>query len=139
MNKNFLGTPFDLLQVLEQTFDQATNGKNRHQALLPVDVVESESQYLVYADIPGVGKENITIEFNKGDLSIDVASRAPVEKQENDKFVLNERRTSKKSRVLHFGENIDSDSIKAAYQDGVLMLTVPKREVPVNSKKINIE
>lgn len=138
MHKQLHNRPFDLLDFVDTILNAPVN--TRKQAVsLPVDVVENSNQFLVYADLPGVSKDNIKIEFDKGQLSIIVESRANIEKQESEKVLLNERHLPKMSRTLHFGDNVDIDSIKANYKDGVLNLVIPKREAPVNLKQIIIE
>lgn len=138
MQKTILNNPFDVMQFLEETFKQAANGKMpQRNNVLAVDVIENEQQYTVYANVAGASKDNISIEFNKGNLTIDV--KAKQEFSQEDKLLINERRNYHKTRSLQFGENVDSDLIKASYQDGVLSLVIPKKEASDSSKKITID
>lgn len=138
MHTNLHNRPLDLFDLVENILSKPTNIK-KQASLLAVDVIESTNQFLVSADLPGISKENIKIEFDKGNLSILADARPTIEKQEGDKVILNERQFSKLSRTLRFGENVDSEGIKASYKDGVLTLVIPKREAPVSLKHITIE
>lgn len=95
----------------------------------PVDIYEKENGFVVLADMPGVKKEDINIEFLDGVLTIE-ASR----KDEEKKFFIKERSNSKLKRVISFGD-INEDFIKAKLNDGVLMVEIIVKEPEEKVKK----
>lgn len=103
-----------------------------------VDLKETEDNYLVEADLPGVKKENINIEFHNGNLTISAKRDETVEdKKEN--YVRRERHYGEFKRSLYI-KNVDENKINAFFNDGVLRVTLPKLEKgPDSRKRINIQ
>lgn len=101
----------------------------------PLDVLEIENGYEIIADIPGVSKENVSITFEDGMLTIEAVPN----KNEGKKYFIKERNSYKLKRVISFGD-IEEEAITAKLENGVLMvkLLVKKPEVK-EPKKINIE
>jgi len=99
---------------------------------------ETEDNYLVEADLPGVKKENINIEFHNGNLTISAKRDETVEdKKEN--YVRRERHYGEFKRSLYI-KNVDENKINASFNDGVLRVTLPKLEKgPDSRKRINIQ
>lgn len=90
----------------------------------PVDLFEDKDNTYVRAELPGVNRDAINIEMVDGYLSI-AASR----KQGDETFSLN--------RSVAIPEAVQADKVTAAYQDGVLTVTLPKQE-QVKPRKINV-
>lgn len=129
--------PTSLLDLFEDTFNRdlpVMQNTNLH-----VDIKEDAQQYTVHADVPGVAKDNIKINFDKGLLTIEVSSSSVKEDKDGEKVLRSERSFSKKTRSFQFGENIDDSNIKASYKDGVLTLDIPKREPVQTLRQIAIE
>lgn len=103
-----------------------------------VDLKETEDNYLVEADLPGVKKENINIEFHNGSLTISAKRDETIEdKKEN--YVRRERHHGEFKRSLYI-KNVDENKINASFNDGVLKVTLPKLEKGTDSRKrINIQ
>lgn len=97
----------------------------------PVDVLEEKGAYKVYAEIPGVKKEDIKITFEDGTLSI-TANQNP---NKDLKYIIRERSTSKYSREIYFGD-INEDSISAKYLDGVLEVTITTKAKEEKKEKV---
>ena len=87
-----------------------------------LDVRETEEEYLVMVDVPGVKSEDVSIEVSDGVLSIS-GSRTLVEK---DEAQLVERPYGSFVRTLTLPKGVDEEKIVADYRDGVLELHVPK-------------
>lgn len=101
----------------------------------PVDVIETENGYKVVAEIPGVKKEDIQIEFEDGVLSI--SANIPKADQ-NTKYLIHERRNQKLKRTINFGD-IDEDTIKANYENGLLMVDINIKKEEKVKKTIEIQ
>lgn len=101
-----------------------------------VDVIEEEGAYVVKADIPGIAKEDVHVEVENGMLTI--RGEKKEEKEEKGKtFYRQERVYGSFSRSFHLPETADVDAIKAVHKDGLLELTIPKKE-ETKPKKIDI-
>ena len=106
------------------------------------DVVENENDFTLTADLPGFNKEDIKIEIDDGVLTINAERNDETEKTEKGgKVIYKERSYGSYKRSFSLAD-IEEDGIKAKYENGVLSLTLPKKEpVPeIESKKtINID
>ncbi|MDF2923786.1 MAG: heat-shock protein Hsp20 [Paenibacillaceae bacterium] len=101
------------------------------------DVRETEQAYLVEAELPGFKKDEIDVDYAAPYLTIK-AVRQEEAKQENDRHqvVRRERRYGEYVRRFYV-QDIDEEGIKASLKDGILSLTVPKRQ-RLNAKRIDI-
>jgi HSP20 family protein len=92
-----------------------------------VDITETEDGFEVKAEIPGMKKEEIKINYEDDMLTL--AGERNHETEENGKnFHRIERRYGKFERRFHLPKNMKADSIKANYKDGVLTVSIPKSE-----------
>ena len=96
--------------------------------LPPVDVYETESAFVIEADLPGVHRENVDIQFDRGALTITGtrAATLPAREKGQLRVFVGERASGGFSRSIRLPEHVDADKIEASYADGVLTLTVPK-------------
>jgi HSP20 family protein len=92
-----------------------------------MDLVETEDNYLLKADLPGMKQEDVALEFNDGMLTISGERKAEYERKEKGFFRL-ERSMGKFSRALTLPDGIDPDKIRAEFRDGVLEVSIPKPE-----------
>ena len=95
------------------------------------DIYLENDIYYIEADIPGYKKEDIKIDYNKGNINI-VAKRNIPDKN----YLLHEKLEETLNRHFYF-KNIDDDNIIAKYEDGVLLISIPKKEV--STSKIEIK
>lgn len=93
-----------------------------------LDVTETDNEYRVRADLPGVKQDDLDISIQDGVLTINAETRYEDEKKENDRIIRQERRYGKFVRSMRLGDAVDVDSVKADYKDGVLDLVLPKAE-----------
>jgi len=104
---------------------------------LPLDVTESDDNYVVKASVPGIAAEDldITLEDNvltiKGEFSAD-------ENIEEARYHMRERRFGSFSRSLRFPMGVNADKVEASCVNGVLTLNVPKAE-EVKPKQITVK
>lgn len=106
---------------------------------LRVDVEDQGDKYLLAADLPGVNREDVRISVENGVLTI--AAERKEEKKEDDKernYIYHERRMSSMSRSFSL-EGVNEEGITAAYADGVLRLTLPKKAPQVENGARRIE
>lgn len=110
---------------------------NRENNLMKTDIKEKNGNYLLDMDLPGYAKENIKAELNDGYLTISAVKNESVEeKDERGSYIHQERYTGKCSRSFYVGEGINQEDIKASYNNGILHLTFPKKDMKqVETKK----
>lgn len=105
--------------------------------LMRTDVKEDEKGYEVHIDLPGFKKEDVTASLKDGYLTVE-ASRSH-ESEEGKKFLRRERYVGQVSRSFYVGDLLTEEDIKAKFENGVLMLTIPKKEeVPKVEEKRHI-
>ena len=83
-----------------------------------VDIAESEHELVVKADLPGVKPEDLTI---RGERKFE-------KKVDEKNYLRVERSYGSFARSFSLANTVNSEAIKADYKDGVLTLTIPKRE-----------
>ena len=102
-----------------------------------VDVRDEGDSYKLDAELPGVAKEDIHIDIENDVLSICVERNENKDEKNENGYVIHERRFGRMSRAFNV-EGIRKDEIQAAYQDGVLRLTLPKEQVQPKETKRSI-
>lgn len=114
-------------RVLEQLLDEDTRDAVPAYSLA-MDVKEDERGYTVLTSLPGVTAEDINISIHEDVLTISAETKTE-DRQEKERFVLQERRYGKFSRSLRLPSNVDAEKVTADYENGVLKVFVPKSEV----------
>jgi HSP20 family protein len=89
------------------------------------DISESETEYAISAELPGIKKEDIDVSLHDGILAIEATSKSEHE-EKGDKQIRSERRYGKFVRRFTLGDNVDESSVQAKFEDGVLKLIVKK-------------
>ncbi len=114
--------PFKEMESLERAFFSPS------LPALKTDIRETDTAYILEAELPGFKKEEISVTIDGVTLTIK-ASHASEEKNEEGKndYIRRERSYRSYSRSFDL-KGIDADKISAAYHDGVLELTLPKEE-----------
>jgi HSP20 family protein len=123
--------------LLDDFFNEAVGTQGRGKFMPGMDVSETDDQYQINLEIPGMNKEDINISMEKGLLTIS-GEREMEKESEGKKYHRVERRYGKFSRSLQLPDNVDADSVKANYKDGILTISVAKSEEEVK-KQIEIE
>lgn len=101
----------------------------RESAIMKTDIKEKTDKYIIEIDLPGYEKENISLDLKDGYLEVS----AKVEKEENsgdenDRYIHKERFYGHCSRNFYVGEEIKEEDIYAEFKNGILKVTVPKKE-----------
>ena len=92
-----------------------------------INVEETDNDWIISAELPGVEKENVKVNFQDNVLTI--SGEKKFEKEEKEKnFHRIERSYGKFSRSLNINSPVLADKIEAGYKDGVLTVTLPKAE-----------
>jgi HSP20 family protein len=102
-----------------------------------LDVTESEKEYKVKAEIPGVKKEDINVAVDGNTVTISAEVKKDKEER-NERFVRSERYFGAVSRSFTLGTDVDEKSAGARYVDGVLELILPKKTGAV-AKRLTVQ
>jgi HSP20 family protein len=102
-----------------------------------VDISETDAAYLIKAEIPEVGKENVKVTLQNGMLTI-AGERKQEKEEKNKKFHRIERSFGSFTRSFRVPEDADSTTVTAEFKDGVLNVTLPKSE-KAQSKSIDVK
>ena len=103
-----------------------------------VDISEDDTAVFIEADMPGVQKEDIKVSMEDDVLTIS-AERTQKEEEKKKGYHRVERSWGSLSRSFTVGENVDTEKIEAAYDNGVLKIKVPKIEPkPKTGKEIPV-
>ena len=118
--------PFRDFEEMSRSFWDNTN-----VSAFRIDITEKDGTYVLEADLPGFKKEDISVDIDKDCLTI-TAEHKSEEKEENDadSYIRRERYYGSYTRSFNV-KGIDTEAITAAYNDGVLTLTMPKKEPEV--------
>jgi HSP20 family protein len=102
-----------------------------------VDIVETENELILKADVPDVDPKNVGIQLENGTLTL--KGERKFEDQKNGKgFHRIERSYGSFVRAFSLPDTVDGERVRADYKNGVLTVTLPKKEV-AKPKTINVE
>ena len=98
------------------------------EPLMKLDVNENDKAFTVKVDLPGVKKEDITVEVEGNQVSITAETKKETEQKEGDTVIHTERYYGRQARTFMLSSEIDRNAVEAKFADGVLSLTLPKTE-----------
>ena len=127
-------TPFDFFE------DFSRNLFNDFKSnLIKTDIHETDNEYLVEAELPGIPKENIQVTYEDGVLTISGQQQIDTVDEDKKGKLIRSERSSTSLRRQYLLENVKEDEIKASYSDGILKVTLPKDSNKEIKKSIPIE
>lgn len=103
-----------------------------------VDIYETENELVLKADIPEVDPKNVGIQLENGTLTLKGERKFEQEQKNGKGFHRIERAYGSFVRAFSLPETVDAEKVKADYKNGVLTVTVPKKEV-AKPRTINVE
>ncbi len=142
-NNWFPSTP----SIFDKFFDgelmdwNRTNFSSTNSTLPAVNVLENHNEFLIEVAAPGMKKEDFKVQYDNGSLTISSEHKNKYEQKEGEKVSRREFSYQSFQRSFSVAENaVDADKIKANYKDGILFITLPKREEikPKPSREIKI-
>jgi len=135
-------TPFDslfdnVIQKAFPTFGQEFGieffGNNSYPK---VDVIDHSDKITIEAEIPGLGKEEVSVDLEENILTISGLKHSHSENTKT-RYIRKELKRSSFKRSFKLGDNINSQKIKADFNNGILLVSIPKKEEE-QPKKIKI-
>mgnify|MGYP002528861103 CR=1 FL=1 len=121
----------------ENQIEKKLYGRHAHN-VMKTDIKETDDNYELIVDLPGFKKDEIKVSLEDGYLTIEAAKGLDEDEQEKKtgKYIRKERYAGAMQRSFYVGENLTQEDIKAKYENGILRLSVPKKEAkPVETKK----
>jgi HSP20 family protein len=123
----------EMNRLFNSFFDTPTpgNGQALRRWIPPMDLVETETDFVLKADLPGLSESDVNIELEDNVLTISGERKAEHEERTAGYYRV-ERSFGSFRRALTLPEGVDPESVKATFTNGVLEVTVPKpaRQVP---------
>jgi HSP20 family protein len=114
-------------RLFNDTFERSSDDSSLSAWAPSVDIYETEHELVVKADLPDIDPKDLDIRVENNILTI--RGERKFEKKVNEENYLRvERSYGSFARSFTLASTVNSDAIKAEYQNGVLTLTVPKRE-----------
>lgn len=93
-----------------------------------LDVVEKGDHYAAYLEMPGVKKEDIEVRIEGGRVAVTAESRGQEALKEGERVVYSERFATRWARTFELPNEVDDSRAEAAYENGILALTLPKKQ-----------
>ena len=111
-------------------------GKNAKN-LMKTDIREHDEGYELDIDLPGFKKDEITIDLDNGYLTISAAKGLDKDGQDKKgKYIRKERYAGAVQRSFYLGDAVTEEDVKAKFEDGILRLSIPKKDAKaVETKK----
>lgn len=130
----------DFFDFGRRFFDDALGQNFGDLGNFKTDIIEKEDAFVVEAELPGMSKDNIELDYHDNVLSI--SANQETKKNESDEernYIRRERSTRSFSRQFII-QDIDKDNIKAKFDNGILKIDLPKQHpTDSESKRIDIE
>lgn len=105
---------------------------------IKIDVKENANEFIVHADIPGAGKDNIHIDIEGNLITIRAQLNQLDSENKDERTIRTERYYGEISRSFQLAAEIDQQSSKAKYENGVLILNLVKK-TKTGGKRLTIE
>ena len=111
-------------------------GKNANK-IMKTDIREHDGGYELDVDLPGFKKDEINVELENGYLTISAAKGLDKDEQDKKgKYIRRERYAGAMQRSFYVGDEVTQEDIKARFEDGILRLSIPKKDAQaVETKK----
>ena len=137
----------DMFDAFDRSFgrpfhdlDRTLYGRHSDR-LMKTDIQEKDTGYEISVDLPGFKKDELKVELNNGYLTISAEKSLNKDEEDNGKLIRQERYSGSMQRSFYVGSSLTEEDIRCAYENGVLKVSLPKkdaRKVP-EKKTIMIE
>ncbi len=115
--------------LFDDFFDMPFRGDRRQAGLMRCDAKETAQGYELAIDLPGVKKEDVKAELKDGCLTVSATTGYDNGEQDDQgRYIRRERYSGSFQRSFYVGEDVTPEDIQASFADGVLKLSVPKKE-----------
>lgn len=129
---------YNPLSLLDDFFEDRFPVREMEHWTPAVDIKEEKNQYLIHADLPGVNSKDIEVTMDKNVLTIK-GERQTKSKESKEGYTRVERFSGSFLRRFTLPDDANYEKIDAKSKDGVLEITIPKKEHHVVSKRIDVK
>ncbi|MCI6993632.1 Hsp20/alpha crystallin family protein [uncultured Methanobrevibacter sp.] len=131
----------DSIKSMQKTADQRySEYKKATVQTIDIDFVETKENYFIKAAVPGVTKEDISIEAGDNDLTIETTFKPYIEEfdeEDEAEVIVSAIKTGRCVKTVRFSNSIDIEKITAKFSNGIVKITIPKLIIPKH--KVNVE
>ncbi|MFT6868049.1 MAG: HSP20 family protein [Cyclobacteriaceae bacterium] len=132
-------TPATYGSFIDRFFNEDAFGRKLNSTFSPkVDVAETDKAFEILFHIPGVSKEDVTIDIKDDRLTVSGERKFENEKKEKN-FHSIESYYGNFSRSFYLPDNINTEKVEATYTDGILMVVIPKDEKKETKRTVVIK
>jgi len=132
-------TPFGFSGIRPLSTTEALPSTSQIARFTPkLDVKESEKQLIVVAELPGIKKDDVSVQIRNGALELR-GHKQEEQREESETYRRMERVYGEFFRRIPVPEGIDESQVKAKFQDGLLQIVVPLPEKHAGGQEITIE
>ncbi|MBO8433866.1 MAG: Hsp20/alpha crystallin family protein [Tyzzerella sp.] len=134
-NDDFMDFPFE-----KEFFGKKNPLYGKHaKNMMKTDVRETDDTYEVDIDLPGFKKDQIDIRIENGYMTVSTAKGLDKDEKDKDgKYIRRERYAGSMSRTFYVGD-IKAEDVKAKYEDGILKVTMPKKDQKAIDKSNSVQ
>ena len=127
--------PGSLNRLFDRFFEEQATDNRQYFALPPANIAEEQKHFRIDLAVPGYNKSDFNIELDENMLHISMKQNEDQEEKENqdqNNYIRREFGFEGFCRSFRLSEKVDKDKIKAKYENGILMITIPKKEEMIN-------
>lgn len=125
-------SPNEAYEMLSRHFNTVNDCGCNQGSVPAANISETDKEFRIEMALPGVDKKNINVKHENSILSISVEK--PAENESGESYTRHEFDYAGASRSFKTGDKVDADNIAAKYENGILVLVLPKKEAYVNKK-----
>ncbi|MEJ7643938.1 MAG: Hsp20/alpha crystallin family protein [Chryseolinea sp.] len=132
-------TPTSFSNLIDRFFSDslARTGGSSYSFVPKVDILENDKAYEIHVAVPGLSKEDFKIDLNDNFLTVSGERKFSKERTGNNLHVV-ETQYGNFGRSFALPENVDASNINAAYNNGILVITLPKDEKKILKATIKV-
>jgi HSP20 family protein len=133
---------FDEFDSVFENLSKMFNGMDKmtKNSYMNIDLYENEKEAVIEAELPGFQRDEININIENNILNITAQKKEEKEeKNDSKKYYIKERYFGKVARAFEMPENIDLEKINAKFENGILKITLAKKDEETKNIKIDIQ
>jgi len=139
---NILHRVFEMRGEIEDAFSELIHspwGEMEEKRWHPsIDIFETENEYIIIADLPGIVPEEVTIEVSNHTATL-CGNRAAIAMKKTGRHIVLERTSGRFCRTFHLPCSVAIENAETEYRNGIYLATLPKKQKGTMSKKCREE
>ena len=136
-NLNHVNSFEDWQNMMENFFSPLLSERSLMSDTFKLDIEETEKEYFIEAEVPGIAKDEIDLNMDGDNLTITINREEEVDNSQKN-YIHKERRVSSMQRSVRLAD-VNLEDIKAKVDNGILHITISKNEQAATNRKIAIE